>query len=151
MKTHWKKLRNPLYLGSYDFEEKEERTLKITKVEKIPVMGADGKSEDCTVCHFEGSKPMILNSTNAKAITKATGTPYIEEWAGKTVTLYTQKIRAFGEMVDALRIKTTTAKVLPTLDDKRFTDALKAIEAKTYTVEQLKATYTLTPQQLAKL
>lgn len=151
MKTHWKKLRNPLYLGSYDFEEKEERTLKITKVEKIPVMGADGKQEDCTVCHFEGSKPMILNSTNAKAITKATGTPYIEEWAGKTVTLYTQKIRAFGEMVDALRIKTTVAKVLPTLDDKRFTDALKAIEAKTYTVEQLKATYTLTPQQLAKI
>jgi hypothetical protein len=149
--THWKKLRNPLYLGAYDFEPKEERNLVISKIEKLPVMGADGKSEDCTVVNFLDSKPIILNSTNAKAISKATGSNYIEDWVGKTVTLFTQKIRAFGESVDALRIKANTPKVLQPINAEHFAKGLQAIKAGTYTAEKLKAAYQLTPEQIKQL
>ena len=79
MKTHWKKLTNPTYLGAYDFAEGEKRVLTIDKVLQDKVKGQDGKDEDCTICHFVGSKPMILNVTNCKAIAKAYGTNYIEE------------------------------------------------------------------------
>ena len=40
-----------------------------------------------------------------KIITKALDTPYIEQWIGKSITIYAAKVRAFGEMVEALRVK----------------------------------------------
>jgi hypothetical protein len=50
-------------------------------------------------------KPMILNKTNCKIIAKIHDTPYIEQWAGKSILIYAAKVKAFGEMVDALRVK----------------------------------------------
>jgi hypothetical protein len=29
----------------------------------------------------------------------------VEEWAGKSVIIYSAKVKAFGELVDALRVK----------------------------------------------
>lgn len=104
--THWKKLNNPDFLGAYAFEPGQEMTLTIASVRQEPVMGADGKKEDCIVARFkENVKPMILNATNCKAITKLYKSPYIEDWAGKQVTVRVQQVKAFGDVVDALRIK----------------------------------------------
>lgn len=104
--THWKKLSNPDYLGSYAFEKGQEMTLTIASVKEEAVTGADGKKEDCIVAHFrENVKPMILNATNCKAITKLYKTPYIEEWTGKQIIVRVQQVKAFGDLVDALRIK----------------------------------------------
>ena len=65
--THWKKLTNPDYLGSYDFEQGEERIVTIKDVKRVMVNGPDGKREECTVAYFEENyKPMILNVTNQK-------------------------------------------------------------------------------------
>ena len=36
-KTHWKKLTNPNYLGSWDFQPGEIRTLTIKEVREEPV------------------------------------------------------------------------------------------------------------------
>ena len=107
MLTHWKKLTNPDYLGAYAFDKGEEKTVTIANVGREIVMGAEGKKEECTVAHFRepGMKPMILNATNCKAISKLYGTAYIEEWAGKRIILRVQQIKAFGEVVDAVRIK----------------------------------------------
>lgn len=105
MQTHWKKLTNPLYVGAYDFAPGEERTLTIKSVKREMVAGPDGKKEECTVIDFTDGKPMICNTTNAKAITKAHGTPFIEEWGGKAITIYVAKVKAFGEVVDALRVR----------------------------------------------
>lgn len=107
MPTHWKKLTNPDYLGSYAFEPGEEKIGTIAYVRQESVVGADGKKEDCTVAHFteKDLKPLIMNSTNCKAVTKLYKTPFIEEWAGKKIIMRVQPVRAFGEVVDAVRIK----------------------------------------------
>ena len=55
---------------------------------------------------------MILNATNCKVIEKIYGTPFIEDWKGKTITVFVQRIRAFGSDVDALRIKPKVTEIL---------------------------------------
>ena len=106
-KTHWKKLTNPDYLGSYDFQPKEERVVKILSVKREMVTGPENRKEECTVAVLENSKPIILNKTNCKTITKVHGTPYIEDWKDIHITLYVSQVKAFGEVVDALRVKPT--------------------------------------------
>ena len=104
--VHWKKLTNPDYIGAYAFEHGEEKTATIRDVKQEMVPGADGKKEMCTIVYFkEDLKPLILNRTNAKTITKLYGTGYIDEWVGKRITMVVKNVRAFGEVVEAIRIK----------------------------------------------
>lgn len=107
MTTHWKKLTNPDYLGSYAFQRGEEKIVTIDYVRQETVTGPEGKKSECIVAHFKqpDAKPLILNHTNAKIIEKLFSTPYIEEWAGKSIVLIVSKIQAFGEQVDAVRVK----------------------------------------------
>ena len=110
-KTHWKKNFNYDYLGAYSLKEGQESTLTIIDVKKQSVTSTGGQKEDCTVAYFKEpvngeKKPMILNKTNCKIIEKLYKTPYLEEWKGKKVTIYVESnIKAFGDLVDALRIK----------------------------------------------
>lgn len=103
-KTHWKLLTDPNYLGSYAFQPGEEKTVTIKEVKREIVQNQNGQ-EECTVAHFEEDvKPLILNKTNANMIAKVYGTPYIEDWSGHRITLKVKKVKAFGEMVDAVRV-----------------------------------------------
>ena len=103
--THWKKLDNPDYIGAYAFQPGEEKTLTIRNVQREIVVGAEGKKEECTVVHFcEDEKPMILNATNGKAIQKIAGSGYIEQWEGVRITLKVEAVKAFGDIVDAVRV-----------------------------------------------
>lgn len=103
--THWKKLDNPDYIGAYAFQPNEEKTLTIKFVRREIVTGAEGKKEECTVVHFaEPEKPLILNATNGKMISKIAGTPYIEQWAGVRIILVVERVKAFGDIVDAVRV-----------------------------------------------
>lgn len=103
--THWKKLTNPNYLGSYAFDPGEEKIVTIDYVCQESVIGSEGRSDSCIVAHLKDEKPLILNKTNCKAISKLLNTPYIEEWAGHRITLTVQKVKAFGEDTDAVRVK----------------------------------------------
>ncbi len=105
-KTHWKKYTNPDYLGAYAFQQGEEKTVTIKEVKREMVFNPSGSGkEECTVAHFvEDVKPLILNKTNCKTISKVWGTPYIEDWAGRQITLKVKKIMAFGELTDAVRV-----------------------------------------------
>ena len=147
MKTHWKKLKNPDYIGSYELmngDEKSELVVTIEKVETKGVKGTDGSETDCIIAYLKNQKPMILNSTNAKVIEKLAGSPYIEDWAGLKIVLYVARIKAFGEMVDALRIK-ETAPLLPELtpDHKHWNGALEGLAKGSTTIEQIKKSYRL--------
>lgn len=113
-KTHWKKLTHPDYLGAYALNPGEDRTLTIKSVASEMVTGTDGKKEECIVARFtENEKPMILNKTNMKTIQKLYKTPYIEDWAGKKITIYIEKVKAFGEVVEALRIREQIPRITP--------------------------------------
>ncbi len=119
MKTHWKKLTNPDYLGSYAFDPGVDKVLTIKSVANEVVTGADGKKETCVVMRFvEPEKPLILNTTNSKTINKIHKTPYIEEWAGKKIQLFVQEgVKAFGETVDAVRVRPYIPKDAPTCEE----------------------------------
>lgn len=107
--THWRKLTNPNYIGSEILQPGQELKLTIEKVQKEQVKTAEG-TQECIVAYFKGGqKGMIINKTNAKIITKILDTPYIEQWAGKSIIIYSAKVRAFGETVDALRVKNQKA------------------------------------------
>ena len=104
--THWKKLINPDYLGAYSLDPGKDMVLTIRQVRKEMITGADGKKEECIVCRWqEDQKPMILNVTNCKTISKLLQTPYIERWAGHRVQIGAEMVSAFGEKVEALRIR----------------------------------------------
>ena len=85
-KTHWKKLFNPDYPwrvfvpagGGKDADH-------LHSCDRNSHQGPDGKKEECAVITWqEKDKPMILNSTNAKTITKVLKSPHIDDWAGQT-------------------------------------------------------------------
>lgn len=107
VKTHWKKMFNYDYLGSYSFNDGETKVLTIANIKKEMVTGTGGKKEQCTICTFrESEKPMILNRTNCKAITKAYNTPHVEDWIGKRISIFVQQgIKVGTETTDGLRIK----------------------------------------------
>ena len=112
--THWRVYENPDYLGSYAFQRNQEMVLTINRVIQEDVFNpTSGKKESCTVCYWneKNVKPMILNVTNCKTISKLYSTPFIEEWQGKVITVYVAQVKAFGDVVDALRIRTK----IPTL------------------------------------
>lgn len=104
--THWKKLTNPNYIGSHDLQPGQELKITIESVSQEMIKGQDGKEEMAIVAKIVGAKkPMILNKTNCKIISKVHETPYIEQWSGKSIIIYSAKVKAFGEMVEALRVK----------------------------------------------
>ena len=105
--THWKKLTNPDYLGAYALEPNQDLIVTIKSVANEVVTGTDGKKETCSVMRFvENVKPMVLNATNSKTISKLLKTPYIEEWSGRKIQLYVEAgVKAFGDVVDALRVR----------------------------------------------
>jgi len=146
-KTHWKKLQHPDYIGAYELMDgtpNKELTVTITKVAREQITGADGKKEECTVCYLHGQKPMILNSTNQKVMQKLFDSPYIEDWAGKKMTLYVARVKAFGDTVDALRVRPTAPK-LPELTPthEKWQGAMTALKAGNTTIEAIRKNYIL--------
>jgi len=136
--THWKQLKNPDYIGAYALQPGEELVLTIKSSGVEQVANTDGKKQDCLVIHFmEQVKPMILNTTNAKIISKVHQTPYMEQWVGKKIQIYARRIRAFGEDVDALRVRDFVPKSV-TIDPAK---AIASINACT-TLDELKKLYT---------
>lgn len=155
IKTHWKKLQHPDYIGAYelmDGSENKELTVTITQIKREMITGADGKKEECTVCYLKNQKPMILNATNQKTMTKLFGSPYIEDWANKQMTLYVAKIKAFGDTVDALRVRPNAPvkpELTPTSD--KWNGAIKAFKDKSVTIEQIQASYNISPDNIKLL
>ncbi len=146
---HWKQLQNPAYIGAYSLQPGENRTVEIVKVVKESVKGADGKAEDCTVAYLKNEKPFILNTTNCRTLEKLYKTPYIQNWVGKSIVIYAAKIKAFGEEMEALRIKPTLPELTP--DHPKWAEAVKAVQADPKAIEKVTARYSLSNDNLKKL
>ena len=108
--------KNPNYLGSWDLEElpNREATLTIARIVDEDVV-TNGNKERCTVCYWTDSnfKPMIWNVTNKKTVAKLYHTKNTEQLVGKAVVVGIEKVKAFGDVHDALRIR----KRIPKLED----------------------------------
>jgi hypothetical protein len=139
--THWKKLTNPDYLGAYALEPNQDLIVTIKSVANEVVVGTDGKKETCSVMRFaENVKPMVLNATNSKTISKLFKTPYIEEWTGRKIQLYVETgVKAFGDVVDALRVRP----FLPVERELICADCGKKIEGNGKSSADTLAKYTL--------
>ena len=152
-KTHWKKLINPDYIGAYALPPGEDLTVTIQHVSREIVTSTGGKKEECTVAHLKGQKPLILNVTNSKSIARLYG-PYIEDWAGKQITLFASTTKLAGEMVECVRIRPQVVQAAPErqpLTDERLDKAIESIKAGDYTTDKLHQNFALTDQQLETL
>lgn len=99
---------NPEYLGSWDLEEQPNReiTLTIDRIVDEKVV-TNGQSEVCTVIYWteKDVKKMIINITNKKTLARLYKTTDTEKLKGKAVTIGIDKVKAFGDVHDALRIR----------------------------------------------
>lgn len=146
-KTHWKLLINPDYIGAYYLPNGEDLTVTIDFVQREVITGTGGKKEECTVARLKGHKPFILNNTNSKTIAVLYG-PFIEDWAGKQITLFATTTRMGGDTVECLRVRPVVAKrVIPPITKDRFIKALAAIQAGTYTADELRSKFILSAEQ----
>lgn len=99
--------KNANFLGSWDLYDipSQQITATIHDIRDEEVIN-NGKSEHCTVLVFkEDIKPMILNLTNKKTLAKLYKTKETKKLIGKWVTIVYEKVKAFGKVSDALRIK----------------------------------------------
>lgn len=99
--------KSPEFLGSWDLEELPNReiTLTIARIVDEKVIAA-GQSEVCTVCYWvEDAKKMILNVSNKKTLARLYKTTDTEKLKGKSVIIGIEKVKAFGDVYDALRIR----------------------------------------------
>lgn len=145
-KTHWKKLINPNYIGVYSLKNGEDLDVTIEKVVREQVVSTGGKKEECTVAYLIGQKPLILNRTNSKTITKLFNSPYIEDWVGKKITLFSSTTKLAGEIVECLRIRDIAPK-LPELkaNTEEFEKCKKGIK-NGYTIAQIKTKYSVSSE-----
>lgn len=154
-KTHWREFHPTEYIGSHNFEPNEEKILTIQRAAHERVNDGKGKVEDCLVVHWkEKEKPMIVNVTNSKAISKVANSPYIEEWTGTKVTLFTMEVSAFGEMVEAVRVRQTAPKITKpalTPESDKWEKAVKSVADGDTTIERIKASYKLSTKDEAAM
>lgn len=156
-KTHYKKLRNPNYIGSYELMtggEPKDMVVEIVSASRELVQNGD-KKEECMVINLKNQKPFIVNSINSKTISAAIGSPYIEDWVGKKITLYVARIKAFGDWHDALRVRKDMPKE-PQKDDlnprhEKWAAALNALKEKKTTIEAIKKSYNINDENIKLL
>ena len=118
----YRKFMDKNYLGSWDVPDGEDLVLTVDKAARDDVKNERGSERKLTLHFVEDYKPMILNATNAKAISEALGSTKVETWAGQRIAIYTTKVTAFGGTTDALRIRS-----YPPKETKAFCDNCGAL------------------------
>ena len=134
-KTHYRKAFNSPYLSSADIVE--PTILKISHVRLEPDKSKKTTDEFNTAYFTEKElrpgeplKPMVLNATNSKTMSKLAGSKWIDDWNGIMVTVYVDdKVRFGRDTVEGLRISTEPPRTVK-IDLEPGTDAwVRAIAA----------------------
>lgn len=109
--THYRKVFDSPYLSSADIVEPVVLTIakvtqEIDKTKKSKDVFNTAYFQEREIRPGEKLKPMILNATNSKMMDRLTGTPFIEDWAGRRITIYVDANVKFGrDTVEGLRIR----------------------------------------------
>ena len=102
----FRKFMDKSFLGAWDLNEGKDTVLTIDHVERNEVKNDRGTEKKMTIHFVEaGYKPMICNTTNAKAISKAHGSTKVEDWEKKKIALYKATINAFGQTTECIRVR----------------------------------------------
>lgn len=157
LNVHWKKLRDPKYIGSYELAHEDgyrDIVVEITDVQLGNVTNGTTTSKE-TIVFLNNQKPMVLNVTNAKAIAKVTGSNIIADWIGKRIQLTVKKIKAFGDWVDALRVVPEPPKPKVKEDfnpvHEGWNQAVKMLKSGEVTIDRITKKYNVNAENLQKL
>lgn len=96
------------YLYAFDLKGRDVAvTIKEVKAAKLRSTNKDQKEQKKPIVFFKESKDtrgLVLCKTNGKTIAGIYG-PDTDHWVGKRITLFPARVEAFGETVDAIRIR----------------------------------------------
>jgi len=91
-KTHWKLLADTSqYLGKQHFGPDEKKDVTIESVEEQTVENHAKRTKDVKAVIYFAEKdvrPLIANKTNRSAIAELLGSPFVEDWEGRKITLW---------------------------------------------------------------
>lgn len=122
------------FLGSWDVMD-GEIVLTIADFKEEIIEGDKGRKEKKCILYFaeQGYKPMVCNLTNRKTLAKLYHTTDSAKLKGKLVKIGTDKVKAFGDIHDALRIRnvvpTALKQTAPAKDAPKCAECGKPIAA----------------------
>lgn len=88
------------FLKAQDIEDDTVVTIESVDMEKI------GDDEKPIVRFRElNGKGLVLNKTNAQAISQALGSDETDDWEGQRITLFTTTVTFQGKPIEAIRVK----------------------------------------------
>lgn len=108
--THYRKIFKSDHLGVADLEEYLEQgsnlIFTISHVRQEMNAKVAGKKINANIAYFEESiKPLVLNATNSKTMSKLVGSCFVENWQNVSVQLYIDRdARLMGEVVGGVRV-----------------------------------------------
>lgn len=105
LKGDFRKFMDKSFLGSWDIPDSSDLVLTIDYAARDEVQNDRGREKKLTIHFREDYKPMICNTTNAKAISKAYNSTRVEDWEGKRIGIYKATISAFGQTTECLRVR----------------------------------------------
>lgn len=134
--THYRKVFKSDHLGCADLEEFQEcgSNLVFTIAHVRQERGAKvaGRKIDANIAYFsENIKPLVLNATNSKTLSKLTGSCFVENWKDVTVQLYIEPTASLkGEVVGGVRISPNRVNVKQFIqrDSNQWNNAIKAFK-----------------------
>ena len=102
----FRKFMDKSFLGAWDVPDGSDLVLTIDYVARDDVQNERGSEKKLTI-HFREKdyKPMIVNTTNAKAISTAYKSTKVEDWENKKIGIYKATISAFGQTTECLRVR----------------------------------------------
>ena len=105
LKGDFRKFMDKSFLGSWDVPDNSDLVLTIDYASRDEVKNDRGREKKLTIHFKEDYKPMICNTTNAKAISKAYNSTRVEDWEDKRIGIYKATISAFGQTTECLRVR----------------------------------------------
>jgi hypothetical protein len=114
--THYRKVFKSDHLGCADLEDFIESgsnlVFTISHVNQERGTRVAGKKIDANIAYFvENIKPLVLNATNSKAVSKLAGSVFVENWKGIPVQLYIDpSVSMKGQITGGVRVSTNKIK-----------------------------------------
>ena len=155
--TNYRNVYKSDHLGAVDLEDLIESgkdlifTIKHVKQELNTKVA--GKRIDANIAYFvEDIKPLVLNATNARIISRFAKSTHVEKWNNITIELYIDhNVNFKGSIVDGVRVKlqqpTEKKSHLKRINKVTFDKLITALSKGTYTEEEARKIYVFSEDQ----